>query len=155
MTLEWSPWQSIEAGNSTSGPAVYKIRLASNGEPVAIPRFLRIDSVGTLSIGVSRNMDKRRKNFLRSLARGRGHSEANLLRLLQMHSHLNRLYPDGEIQFTYAKRAKREDAAKAEEVLLKEYVVRFGELPPLNSAIPNRYNWQSWEDAASRIHDAI
>ncbi len=100
-------------------------------------------------------MERRRKAFLRGLARGRGHSEANLLRLLQKHSHLNRLYPDGEIQFTYAKRAKREDAAEAEEVLLKEYVVRFGELPPLNAAIPNRYNWQSWEDAANRIHGAI
>ncbi len=155
MTLEWSSWESIKLSASPPHSAVYRIRLVSEGDSVTIPRFLASDPEGILSIGVSGNMERRRKAFLRGLAHGRWHSEANLLRLLQIHTSLIHLFPDAEIHYSYSMAANREDAASAEEAILKGYVVEFGEVPPLNSAIPNRNHWASWEDAARRSRSTI
>ncbi len=72
-----------------------------------------------------------------------------------MHSSIAEAYPNSEIHLVFATFTTRGEAEALEEVLLKRYLIKYGEIPPLNSAIPNRYHWTSWEDAAKRSGGAI
>jgi hypothetical protein len=49
-----------------------------------------------------------------------------------------------KIQYSYKKSANQNNAKKEEERLLKCYFRRFGEVPPLNSNLPNKYfDWEN------------
>ncbi len=84
------------------------------------------------------------RDFVRGLEHGRGHSEANLLHILEKSTPLKRVLPRRIYQYRFRPARNKADANKLEEGLIKRYVKRFGEVPPLNSAIPNRYQEQSW-----------
>ena len=144
MKVKWTSWQKFGTPAGTNGPGVYKIRLLARGKPQTIPRFLGQDPSGLLSIGVSGNLERRLRDFLRGLDKGRGHSEANLLNLLRTHASLERKVGPYSFQYSY-KSYNHKKALALESMLIKQYVKRFGEVPPLNSAIPDRYNSAFWE----------
>jgi hypothetical protein len=139
MAFESSGWQPLEIPALYNGSAVYKIRLSHHNQPVAIPRFLGVDISGILSIGKTTNMEDRRLRFITGMQTGRGHSSANLLHLLRLHSSLKIAFPDHQYEYTFARVQVSGEETAFEEVEIKAYVRMFGEVPPLNSAIPDRY----------------
>ena len=134
----WSSWRPIGDACAYRGPAVYQVRLQGPRGVRKISRFLRRDPRGLLCIGMTGNMWGRIRQFERGLSRGTGHSEANLLHQLEESSSLNRLI-SRVYQYRFRALRTRAQAAQLEEQLIKRYLKRFGEVPPLNSAIPNRY----------------
>lgn len=134
-------------------PAAYRVRLLKDGKPFQMNRLLGRDEEGLLSIGKTKDMEGRRAQFISGVVNGYGHSEGNLLRLLVLYSGLKERVPSRpqiECQFLACK--SEDEAIKTEARLLKDYLCRFGELPPLNSAIPNRYDETTWrliEDVAA------
>ena len=147
--MRWSKWKSLKSlGKAVhhAGAAVYEVRMVrttrGKDKPVPIPRFLAPDPDGLLVIGETSRMKGRYNDFIRGMDKGRGHSESNLLHLLIEHSPLNQRFPGYRLQFRYRRVTDKPAAQRAQEQLIKKYVSKFGELPPLNCAIPNRYgNW--------------
>jgi hypothetical protein len=139
-------WRPLETETSYGGAGTYELRMVhtvrGKTEPVPIPRFLRCDNRGLLLIGVTTRIETRRKQFICGVERCYGHSEGNLLHLLTRYTRLTKLFPDYQLEFRYHPATGQREAELAEEQSIKRYVRRFGEVPPLNSAIPNRYtNW--------------
>ncbi len=144
MPKMWSRWCPLDHPCGHSGPAVYQVRLCSARSPHSIGRLLRRDPGGLLCIVMTVDMQRRRRAFVQGLKRGRGHSEANLLYRLEKSTPLKRLIPSRMYQYRFRPARNRIDAQRLEERLIKRYVKQFGEVPPLNSAIPNRYLQHGW-----------
>lgn len=141
MSLIWSDWYHIGKPSGHRESAIYRIRLCNHEGPIQIARFLGMDNDGILCIGKTTKMEGRRKQFIRGLAGNFGHSEGNLLHILEKQSPLLGLYPKSEYQYSFAKVDLGQES-QIEEEQIKAYVRQFGEVPPLNSAIPVRYgNW--------------
>jgi len=139
MLSRWSDWRALDTAAQYIGRAVYKIRLSHNSLSVSIPRFLGVDTAGILCIGKTTNMENRRIQFIRGIQKGRGHSEANLLHLLRHHSPLMTTFPNHQYEYTFVQIQDFGEETVVEEAEIKAYVRTFGEVPPLNSAIPDRY----------------
>ena len=90
-------------------------------------------------IGVSKNMENRRNDFLAGVKRGKGHSEGNLFYLIDKYAGLKKKLESFEVEYTFQPKNTRKAAAISEEMLIKHYAKRFGEVPPLNSVLPGRY----------------
>ena len=60
-----------------------------------------------------------------------------------MVSSLPTKYPEREYEYSFTRVDSKGQAKAMEEELLKTYLKQFGELPPLNSVLPNRYDSQS------------
>lgn len=145
-----SDWADVHSKCSSASPGVYRIRLACDGKPVAIPRFLETDVDGILAIGKSICLEDRRSKFPGAVKRGRGHSEINLLHVLERFSSLSVVHPGAGYEYAFIPLRTKEEAEAEESRLLKTYLLRFGEVPPLNSAIPGgRYASDSWAPFAS------
>lgn len=143
--MKWTEWAAIETPSGRAAPAAYRIALLNvRGHPFPMNRMLGIDSAGLLSIGKTGNLESRRGQFVSGMTKCYGHSEGNLLHLLLRFSRLKQVVPDHRIVYQFAPAATDDDARAVEARLLKDYLVRYGELPPLNSAIPDRYNEASW-----------
>jgi len=140
MPGKWRHWTDIEKTSGWNGPAIYRVRMLAGGRPVSIPRFLAKDRSGIVSIGMTGRMEERRRQFLSGFRRGRGHSEANLLHLLLKHTSLQRSFGRFELQYRFKSVSSRVAATTAEAKELIRYVKRYGEVPPLNSALPGRYS---------------
>lgn len=140
MKSAWGEWKKIEEKTEHTKPTVYKVRLVRKGNPVLINRFLGKDEGGILFIGSTENMERRRDQFERGLERIHGHSGANLLHLLRENAGFKLEIDRLEYRF---KRMSKKRIKVGEEMLIKEYVRKYGEVPPLNSAIPNKRG--SWE----------
>jgi hypothetical protein len=143
--MKWTPWKKIEAPSERSEPAAYRIALLdAAGVPLPLSRMLGIDRDGLLSIGKTTSMESRRRQFVSGMTRCYGHSEGNLLHLLLRYSRLKEIVANATIVYQFVDASTDKEAKSAEARLLKDYLIRFGELPPLNSAIPNRYDEQTW-----------
>lgn len=145
MYLPNGTWQPVHPAPTVEARAgVYVIRIVDRNRrrPWSISRLLDMDPEGVLSIGQSSNLERRRRGFVSGVTRCYGHSEGNLLHLVARHAHRadkfgKDLLSAIEWRFQYVHDTA---AAKAHEnTLLKQYIRRFGEPPPLNSAIPDRY----------------
>ena len=138
------------------GPAAYRVRLLRGRRPFNMRRLLGVDDEGLLSIGKTKNMESRRTQFISGVVNGYGHSEGNLLRLLLLYSALkDEVDAQPKIECCYVKCDTEPDAIELEARLIKDYLCRFAELPPLNSAIPNRYDETTWRliEAVKPIRD--
>jgi hypothetical protein len=142
--MSWSEWQPLNAKSGYDGPAVYEVRILNSAGPMPVPRFLATDIRGLLSIGESRSMDKRRRQLVRAMEKCYGHSEGNLLYYLLRHTRLKDLHPI--IEYRFSKEADKAAAKVAEAKMIKEYIQKFGEPPPLNCAIPDRDGEWTCED---------
>ena len=146
MNMKWSPWKNITESSRYDGCAVYEVRLVNKEDhPVIINRFLGTDKEGILAIGMTTNMERRRKQFIYGENRCRAHSEGNLLFLLKEYSRFKTKYNRTRYQYRFQKVKTRDDAKKKEKKLIKDYFKKYGEVPPLNSAIPDRYDKASWD----------
>jgi hypothetical protein len=110
--------------------------------PLFVPRFLDVDKRGLLSIGETGNMESRRNKFINAVEKCSSHSEGNLLHYLLRYTPLNDRFPNHHIEYRYRGEDDKGTAKAAETRLIKAYIREFGEVPPLNSAIPDRYG--SW-----------
>lgn len=142
--MSWTAWAPIDSSAEYDGPAVYEIRLvASDGNPLPIHRFLDCDDRGLITIGETRNMETRRRQFVCGRDKCYGHSVGNLLYYLLRHSPLNERFQGFKIEYRFREEVDKSNAKQAEDRLIKAYVREFGEVPPLNTSIPDRYgNWE-------------
>ncbi len=124
--------------------AVYFIRILKRGKRIPICRFLSIDAEGLICIGVTIHMETRRKQFMSSMKKSGNHSEGDLLNILDKNSVLKKKIPEYTIEYRFIPFRNRESAALNEEKEIKSYVKQFGEVPPLNSEIPNRRGKRYW-----------
>ena len=142
---EWTNWIDIlsveELKELYRWAGVYKIRLVnSGGHPVEIARFLDKDRDGILAIGEAGDVARRVGQFYRAYeGHSFKHSEAERLFLIRNRTKFGRgIYNDCKIQFMARKLADKAEAEKEEERLLKIYFAKCGELPPLNSRMPDK-----------------
>lgn len=136
-------WLNINDKCNYQGPAVYKVRLAyANGNACTLGRLLKADDEGIMCIGHTRQMEQRRTQFVSAINGVGGHSEMNLVDYLKAHTIFRKRFKDANFQYSFCKCVDVAESKKEEERLIKSYFKKFGEVPPLNSAIPNRYgNW--------------
>ena len=127
---------------------MYLVRICIDGVTQPLQRFLGEDRRGLLTIGMTGNMENRRRQFVRGLKSGRGHSEANLLHQLLDPRRFRSRLPSCVYEYRFIRTRTRNSAGGLEELLLKRYLRRFGEVPPLNSAIPNRYRDRAVKDVS-------
>jgi hypothetical protein len=147
MQKIWTKWRGVNQIAEHAGPAVYNIRMALGKKPIPIQRFLGSDRQGILAIGKTINMEKRRKQFISGLSKGRGHSEGNLVFLLEKYSRLKRAYRGYSLEYRFITADDKGSAEDLERDLIKKYVKQYGEAPPLNSSVPGRYDEKSWREA--------
>jgi len=82
--------------------------------------------------------------FTYGLKGGRGHSEGYLLYLVNRYSLFKAKYSKPKYQYHYQKLRTKNAAKTIESKLIKDYFKQYGELPPLNSAMPNRHHKKTW-----------
>ena len=141
--MPWNKWTELTTDSQYYGAALYELRLRTASGPIAIPRFLGTDSSGLLTIGHTKNMETRRTQFLRAIEKGRGHSEGNLLYYLLKHSPIRKVHPEHALEYRFREERDKATAKLAEAGQIKGYIREFGEAPPLNCAIPDRYgDWK-------------
>lgn len=142
---EWSVWRDIkEFSDLGKCCGVYKIRLTDQaGYPSAIGRFLDHDQDGLLAIGQSVNLARRIKEFRDAYAGKRflQHSVGDRLFLVRICQHTSLKLSNVGVQVAVMKLENKAVAQAAEENLLKTYFKGFGELPPLNSNMPDTGGW--------------
>ena len=143
---EWSAWADINETCPHTNPAAYHVRLSSDGRAFGLGRLLDVDVDGLLTMGCTVRMERRRYDFVSGMTKCQGHSEANLLYLMLHHSRIKEVIPNLSVQYRYMPFETRDDAANREEQMLKQYIMHFGELPPLNCAIPDRHGKWCWDD---------
>lgn len=143
---EWSDWLDIifieDLKDLYEWPGVYKIRLAnSRGCPIEIGRLLGKDKDGTLMIGESGKVATRISQFYDAYEGYNWHHyEAETLFLIRYKTKFRKgIYNDCKIQFAARKLNDRIEAKKEEEIMLKSYFRKYGELPPLNRNLPDRH----------------
>jgi hypothetical protein len=146
----WSKWRDISSINNftkelSKVPGVYKIRLSdSAGRSHPIGRLLGIDKKGVLAIGESANLARRIKEFYKAYIGDKfmRHSVGDRLFLVWVcqYSHFKTTYQNNsKVQFIVMKLNNKTEAETEEERLLKEYFKTYGELPPLNSLLPDKH----------------
>jgi hypothetical protein len=120
------------------------VRLTNaNGNACKLGRLLKADNEGIMCIGHTRQMEQRRAQFVSAINRASGHSEMNLVYYLKAYTNFSNRFKDTNFQYSFCKCSGVDESKKKEEKLIKSYFKEFGEVPPLNSAIPNRYeNWE-------------
>jgi hypothetical protein len=144
MTNNWTDWLGIYEISDYQGPAVYKVRLVdSSGDCCRLERLLKPDKEGIMCIGQTGNMEQRRKQFLTAISRCNGHSEMNLVYYLNLYSKFSDKFKNTRFQYSFCQCSSSDESKSCESDLIKLYFKEFGEVPPLNSAIPNRY--EGWE----------
>ena len=119
---------------SFEGNAIYKIVL--KGSP--IERLLEKDTDGILVIGKTKNLKNRLKQFNNALGKGKGHSEGNTLFLIK--EQFDRKFKNPSLWYWY-KEVRECDLDKEEAEEIKQYMNVFGEVPSLNSNIPQKKVW--------------
>lgn len=134
-------WSSINIGNKTrySKGGIYRIRACeiASGKSVRIPRLRYYDEEGILMIGRTKNIERRRKQFVRSSLGNHGHSEGIQWWLVK---HFSRLGEEFSLVFDFIK-VEDAEATDLERKKIQEYFKKHLELPPLNSIMPRRNEW--------------
>jgi hypothetical protein len=104
-------------------------------------------------------MGGRFRNLTGAMGCGQGsHSEGNLWYFVDKFSHIRQNLGSPSLEYRFRSRESKAEAKATQDEMLKDYVIRFGELPPLNSAIPARYDESTWKLIANELegecHDA-
>ncbi|MGA1979348.1 MAG: hypothetical protein ABSG99_02120 [Sedimentisphaerales bacterium] len=141
--MQWSAWTPIKNRCNRNSAAVYKIALSEREDspkPIPMKRFTGTDGEGCLSIGETTDMETRRKQFM-----GGSHSEGILLNIVKKYCRsYQKQFGNAITIYSYAVVESEDVALKEERELIKKYIMDFGEAPPLNSAVPDRYNYDEW-----------
>ena len=140
----WTKWKNIDVESEHNGHpyndcAIYKVRMRVGNKTETIPRFFEADKKGLLYIGKTTNLERRRRQFISGWERGYGHAGANLLYWLDNNTNIRRRFKNYICEYSF-KRIKRNQLKRLESQEIREYVKRYGEVPPLNSIFPGRNN---------------
>lgn len=126
-------------------PGIYRILLVSTNDRRSIPiaRLLGTDPEGVLCIGKAGSLSRRLYHFRRAAERRdpqnyASHSEGNLLRMLCERTDFEARYGPWDWMVSFFE-CEADGLAEAEQQAIREYFRVFGEVPPINSAIPGRY----------------
>lgn len=143
--MNWTDWLAFETRPNHFGAAVYRLRLVVGNKPVPIPRLLGVDHDGLLVVGQTSNMNQRHIQSLSARKSANGSSTMNLLYYWERFTELPRRFPGFGYEYQFVP-VESVDVAKAHEAqLIKQYVCRFADRPPLNSVLPDRY--AGWQEA--------
>lgn len=134
----WSRWKALDVASGHRGPAVYQIRLARGRTAVVLRRLLESDPEGLLAIGETSALENRRRQFLRGLTTGAGHSEANLIWILSRETPTKKLFRNAVVEYRFCHAGTKAEAVQLERDEVWQYARRFGEVPPFNSSFPGR-----------------
>jgi len=140
LGLGWSQWADIDTPAGVDSPGVYLVRVAHGGKAMPVQRFLNFDPLGVINIGCTTSIEQRRRQFVAGRDTCNGHSCANLLWYMRSYCRTSSLERGLRLQFVFAAAATKTAAEETENRLIKSYYKRHGEVPPLNSAIPDRYD---------------
>jgi len=149
--LKWSEWCALDELKHREDPVlnrigVYRFRFVDrNGIPVVQSRFLAVDSSGVVYIGRSQvPLGNRLRRIPHSRKTGR--SSHTLGRKLHVLDGL-RAYRTWSRKLTLeCQYAHCPDPLEKEKELIRAYVAKFGEIPPLNGEFPNRGDREAWGD---------
>lgn len=145
--LQFSGWLGFDIDPEHAGPAVYQFRLVEADAPVRLGRMLGVDQDGILVIGCTTNMLNRCYQSRSGWRKASGSSTMNWLYYIERHTPFRDHHPTARFEYRFAVAESEAQVVEWEERLLKSYFRRFGELPPLNAIMPNRYGGYD-EDAA-------
>jgi len=142
---DWTDWQEIHEPSGHRAPAVYMVRLVrATGRVFALNRLLERDANGILCIGNSANMERRLRRFIAGMDTGEGHAPANRLYRLRQCTAFDQVFPKARYEYRFLRAEDKAQAEQFEIALLRRYFRCYGELPPLNSAMPGRH--VPWEE---------
>lgn len=131
-------WLSITEQTTYWGPATYAVRMLKRGRVVRIRRFLGVDAEGILTIGMTTQLEQRRRQFVAGYSRGRGHSAANLLFPLMRRRAFHARFELVTFEFAFHPVSSARAARLFESDLTRQYWSTYGEAPPLTSAFAAR-----------------
>ena len=123
---------ALDENPQHDGPAAYKVCLACG----SIRRRLGDDDEAILVIGHTANLARRIQDFRRGLACGKGPSEANRLNWINTMVRAEEPVVEEDLKCSFVRLDSEAVAKRLEAVWLKRYAQDFGELPPLNGAVP-------------------
>ena len=142
----WLGWIDIEENPDFDGCGVYRVRLVdSKGFPIEIPRFLDNDKDGILHISRSENI-KKGINLFRGAIEGKkyANAEGKRLYLIKKYTNFPEMHKNYRVQYSIMKWADKREARIEQERLLKWYIKRYGEAPPVNNYFTEKYiDWGS------------
>lgn len=137
--IRWSEWIPIEVVPEYRGPATYEIRIVRNRKPSPIKRWCGTDQRGIVCIGEG-NPKLRSGHFYYTAVMGKQapHPGGRLYSMLKRRAKLRSKIGSHQFEFRYCPVKSKTQGEKLQAILLKKYLMKFGELPPLNSAIPSK-----------------
>ena len=123
--------ENIKADKRLIHPGVYKIFLFKNEKPITIQRFLENDDSGLVYIGAAgkTNLAYRLTCFMNSKRPDRKQNNHSGGKKIKVNKRLSEFA--SELIFYYEV-IKTKDAKEKERDMLKNYFMKFGEVPPLN-----------------------
>jgi len=127
---------------------IYRVRWMRGSRPIHPNRCLGRDDLGILAIGKAISLNTRRAAFVRAVeSTSANHSEGKLLGILVGYS----TFPHNVLKqlFWECRVCRTKGLAYEEELEIKRYILSFGQTPPLNCAIPNRFG--EWPGQLSLI----
>ena len=140
----WVPLIGLDLGTVPNGPGAYVI---ATDRP--INRAVGIDPDGILDVGESGRLSDRLWGF-RQCVTVRGaewHSAGWRFAFFRFDRH----FPVNTLRVRWAAAESKAAAYRAEGQLLRAYLMRHGELPPLNY----KFNWQSFEELGWNVFDEV
>ena len=142
----WLGWIDIEENPDFDGCGVYRVRLVDSKRfPIEIPRFLDNDKEGILQISRSENI-KKGINLFRGAIEGKkyANAEGKRLYLIKKYTNFPEMHKNYRLQYSIMKWADKREARIEQERLLKWYIKRYGEAPPINNYFTEKYiDWES------------
>jgi hypothetical protein len=140
----WTPLVGLDVSNVPEGPGAYVV---ATDRP--INRAVGVDPEGFLDVGESGKLSNRLWGFRECITvRGAGwHSAGWRFAFFRFDRH----FPIASLRVRWAATRTKAKAYRAEGQLLLSYLLRHGELPPLNY----KFNWQSFEELGWNVFDDL
>ncbi len=76
-----------------------------------------------------------------------------MFRYMRLFTPLLKVWPDCRLQYAYTPASNDADAVELESRALKEYFVRFAQLPLLNRSMPKPYDDDAWNEIKKMVGD--
>jgi len=139
----------INSYNIPEKSGIYVIRYIKNGRPFKISRLYGIDKKGIISIGETKDLNKRLKEFYKTVE-GQRKSSNHAAGWYYVSCKYDRLFKKDGLQFKFKITESKKEAEREEFILLAKYRNKFLDLPPLNNN-PGKYPEKDWEDIMKAI----
>ena len=154
--LNWSRWNrlaDIKIDDVPDRPGVYQVRCVdADGGPARIFRAGGVDGEGILFVGRGRSLRKRIGELKRALiSGGRGHSEA----AIYVRYGFARQFPPDRLEIRWAELQSKDEARRAEAMLLNKYMHAYLDTPPLNLQVTRGFHDELLADALEMAEELL